>query len=164
MLGLVYIGYHGVRSIFRDPFLVQVNAKLDEFGATSDQRQEFSNRIIHELQKRKIGTEATIEFLQEVDFKMSTDPEVFYNSFMALAEKYAVLEKFVADLRTSSDVEIRTFSKRAGASLKGGDLENAEELMGAAQLKKTLLSEVSYDVIGDRVVFKNGGIAATLSR
>ena len=108
VLSLGYFGYHGVLSRFTDPFLVQVNAKLDEFGATPDQRQEFSNRIIQELQRRKIDNEAIIEFMKGVDLKVSTDPEVLYNSFMALAEKYAALERLIADLRTSSDVEIRT--------------------------------------------------------
>ena len=48
------------------------------------------------------------------------------------------------------------FSKRAGDSLYKGDLENTKELAGAAELKKALLTGVSYDVVGERVVFRDG--------
>ena len=75
---------------------------------------------------------------------------------IGIEKKVGALERRVAENKKSPDAEIRSLSTRADELIDTGDLDNAEMLVGAADIKKVLSSQSVYTIVDGRVVFPNG--------
>jgi hypothetical protein len=122
---------------------------LVESGATPHQTQELSSRIIEDLQNRQIGKETFANFLARGNLRVAADPGTLYSNYLSLAEKYSALEQAFTELKESKDNEIKSLGTAGQEALASGDLEAAEALAKAAELKKTLERQIQFYKVSD---------------
>jgi TIR domain/D-alanyl-D-alanine carboxypeptidase len=126
-----------------------VGRALVESGATPHQTQELSSRITEDLQNRMIGKETLANFLARGNLRVAADPGTLYNNYLSLAEKYSGIEQRLAKIVGSKDNEAQSLSTAGQEALATGDLEAAEALARAAELKQTLERQIQFDQVSD---------------
>ena len=144
VLAVCYVGYRGMLSVYADPFTLRLERSLQSNGLTLQASQEISGKIASDAKERKIGAETLQHFLDRGDLQLTGDPAVIYKNFLTLANKYSELEERIKSLTDSKNPDVKDLSNQASSALKQGNIDAAEMLAKAAELRRRLQDQVQF--------------------